>query len=568
MKHLSRTIIAIAALLLIALAPEPGIAATASGASALSAASGSGSTASKKSGNTSSSGKKQKSGTAKSLKKGKAKSGKKSGKTSQKKETSSDVRRKEQAAEKEIKLTKEQIAENEKQVKANLSVLQELDINIQASQKKLSSLGTEVNRLNADISRHTADIERNEATVKALRSKYIAVVKKMRRARRGNGPLAFIFSSKNFYQAYRRLRYVRKFADWRRRRVNEINAEVKKLNQSRARLASSRQQKDLALAEQKDVQKALSRQSAEQTKVVADLRAHGDALRSHLAAKQAEANALQSRMAQLIAEEQAAAAEKARREAEQKRIAEQKAREAEQKRIAEQKAREAEEKRIAEEKAREQELAAQTERENAKAAKKKDKKAAKTTTKPADSGSGKSYADARKRKSRSDGKAPSSSSSTSTTTAPAKSTTPSKPAAAASGFGNMRGRLPRPVSGRFTVVNAFGRHPLPDLPDIMYDNPGIDALVDRGQSAKAVYAGTVSGVYVINGFGTVVMVNHGDYFTVYGNLASASVSKGDKVKQGQALGPVATDPDDSARSTIHFEVWKGRTKLNPSDWIQ
>jgi septal ring factor EnvC (AmiA/AmiB activator) len=118
------------------------------------------------------------------------------------------------------------------------------------------------------------------------------------------------------------------------------------------------------------------------------------------------------------------------------------------------------------------------------------------------------------------------------------------------------------------VVNAFGKHPLPDLPDVMYDNPGIDAVVGKGEQAKAVYAGTVSGVYSINGFGTVVLINHGEYFTVYGHIASASVSKGQEVKQGQSLGTLFSDPDDGGRTTIHFEVWKGRTKLNPQEWIR
>lgn len=132
----------------------------------------------------------------------------------------------------------------------------------------------------------------------------------------------------------------------------------------------------------------------------------------------------------------------------------------------------------------------------------------------------------------------------------------------------MRGSLPRPVSGTFTVTSQFGKHALPDLPDVTYDNPGIDARVAAGASAQAVFGGTVSGVYMIPGFSTVVIVNHGDYYTVYGNLASASVKVGDRVKQGHALGNVATDPDNPGHSEIHFEVWKGKEKLNPQSWIR
>ena len=138
----------------------------------------------------------------------------------------------------------------------------------------------------------------------------------------------------------------------------------------------------------------------------------------------------------------------------------------------------------------------------------------------------------------------------------------------AADFATMRGSLPRPVSGAFRITSQFGRHSLPDLPDVMYDNPGIDAEVSSGASALAVYAGTVSGVYMIPGFSTVVIVNHGDYYTVYGNLGSSAVKVGDRVKQGQTLGKVTTDPDNPGHSEIHFEVWKGKEKQNPAAWIK
>ncbi len=118
------------------------------------------------------------------------------------------------------------------------------------------------------------------------------------------------------------------------------------------------------------------------------------------------------------------------------------------------------------------------------------------------------------------------------------------------------------------MTSQFGRHSLPELPDVMYDNPGIDAETSAGASAQAVYGGRVSGVYVIPGFSTVVIVNHGNYYTVYGNIASPSVKVGDVVKQGQAIGKLAPSEDDPSHSSIHFEVWKNRDKFNPLDWIR
>lgn len=132
----------------------------------------------------------------------------------------------------------------------------------------------------------------------------------------------------------------------------------------------------------------------------------------------------------------------------------------------------------------------------------------------------------------------------------------------------MKGRLPRPVAGEFRVVSQFGRQSLPDMPDVVYDNPGIDAEVAKGSSALAVYPGKVSAVYVVPGFSTVVILSHNGYYTVYGNIASPSVKMGDNVKQGQGLGRLAEDADNPSKSSIHFEVWRKRDKLNPLSWIR
>ena len=109
---------------------------------------------------------------------------------------------------------------------------------------------------------------------------------------------------------------------------------------------------------------------------------------------------------------------------------------------------------------------------------------------------------------------------------------------------------------------------MPDLPDVVYDNPGIDAETNAGASARAVYKGKVSGVYLLPGYNTVVIVNHGNYYTVYGNIATPSVKNGDSVDAGANLGALALNEEDSSHASIHFEVWKNREKLNPQEWLR
>jgi murein DD-endopeptidase MepM/ murein hydrolase activator NlpD len=140
--------------------------------------------------------------------------------------------------------------------------------------------------------------------------------------------------------------------------------------------------------------------------------------------------------------------------------------------------------------------------------------------------------------------------------------------AAASGFAAAKGRLPRPVAGSFKIVSPYGRHSKPGLDNVVYDNTGIDVEVSTGATAKAVYDGVVSGVYQADGFSHVVLIRHDNYYTVYANLGSVSVSAGQTVKQGQSLGTVAKDSEDKNRSIFHFEIWKERTRMNPSDWIR
>ncbi|MDE6680033.1 MAG: M23 family metallopeptidase, partial [Muribaculaceae bacterium] len=179
-----------------------------------------------------------------------------------------------------------------------------------------------------------------------------------------------------------------------------------------------------------------------------------------------------------------------------------------------------------------------------------------------------SYASARHRKNhndKSDGNKPAKSA------APASKATSSASSSASSAHGNfekMKGQLPRPVSGAFRVISPFGRHPYPCLPDVMYDNLGIDVEVSPGAQVKAVYGGKVSAVFIMPDYQTVVMVNHGNYVTVYGHISTANVKSGDSVTQGQVLGSLVKDGDGGKHSTLHFEVWKNRETQNPMNWIK
>ena len=135
-------------------------------------------------------------------------------------------------------------------------------------------------------------------------------------------------------------------------------------------------------------------------------------------------------------------------------------------------------------------------------------------------------------------------------------------------FESNKGRLPAPVACRYKVVKPYGITKHPSLPKVMVENSGIDIEVPSGTQAQAVFDGEVTVVFRPSGYQTVIVVRHGKYLTVYGNLDNINVAKGDKVKRGQALGHIFSNPADDNRTILHFEVRNGRTKLDPSQWIR
>ena len=126
-------------------------------------------------------------------------------------------------------------------------------------------------------------------------------------------------------------------------------------------------------------------------------------------------------------------------------------------------------------------------------------------------------------------------------------------------FENNRGRLPSPIAGG-RIVSHFGQHGVEGLPGVVLDNKGINILGARGAAVCAIYDGEVSAVFNAGGSWG-VLVRHGRYISVYCNLSSVSVSKGQKVSTRQVLGTVGRD------NILQFQLRQERAKLNPERWL-
>ena len=132
-------------------------------------------------------------------------------------------------------------------------------------------------------------------------------------------------------------------------------------------------------------------------------------------------------------------------------------------------------------------------------------------------------------------------------------------------FKANKGKLPWPVEKGF-VSQKFGDQPHQIQPKLIVHSNGVEITTESGSSARAVFAGTVYSIQILSPINTLVMIQHGDFITVYQNLSSVSVKKGDKVSIKQTIGKIRTN-DSTGKTALKFSVLQNDTFLNPQSWI-
>lgn len=135
----------------------------------------------------------------------------------------------------------------------------------------------------------------------------------------------------------------------------------------------------------------------------------------------------------------------------------------------------------------------------------------------------------------------------------------------AGGFEANKGRLPWPVE-KGMISGHFGKQQHPVYAQVIMDNKGIYLQTVADAKARAVYKGEVTSCFMVNGTYAVIL-QHGNYRTVYSNLSKLSVKQGDKVETKQTLGTIFTDPEQDQKTELYFQVYKDRDILNPELWI-
>jgi septal ring factor EnvC (AmiA/AmiB activator) len=135
----------------------------------------------------------------------------------------------------------------------------------------------------------------------------------------------------------------------------------------------------------------------------------------------------------------------------------------------------------------------------------------------------------------------------------------------ADNFKSNKGKLPWPVEKGFVSLR-YGNQPHPQFSSLMIHNSGVEITTDQGSTARAVFGGEVTSVIVLSPVNKAVMIQHGDYFTVYQNLSSVFVNKGDKVSIKQSLGKIRTS-GETGKTVLKFTISQNTTYNNPATWL-
>ncbi|MFT5237234.1 MAG: septal ring factor EnvC (AmiA/AmiB activator) [Flavobacteriaceae bacterium] len=135
----------------------------------------------------------------------------------------------------------------------------------------------------------------------------------------------------------------------------------------------------------------------------------------------------------------------------------------------------------------------------------------------------------------------------------------------AANFTANKGKLSWPVE-RGVVTQSYGSHRHPQFPNVTTNNNGVDITTDTNAKARAIFAGEVMQIQQIKGANQAIYIRHGDYITIYRNLATVLVKKGDKVTSKQNIGTIYKNPING-KTVLKFYIYKNAKKMNPADWV-
>ena len=433
---------------------------------------------------------------------------------------------------KQIAAQQQKLRKNERDVKERLKNLMVINSEIADKRRTIDTIRRDITKLDGNITKLNSQLDVLGKELTDRKQKYVKSMRYMHRNRSIQSQLMFIFSAKNFSQMYRRMRFMREYASYQRAQGEEVKAKQNEVTQKHQQLTATKKQKSNLLYKGEQERRSLEGKQVEQQNVVSTLQKQQKTIQGIIATQQKRDAAINAQIDRLVAIE----VEKAR----QRAIAEAKRKAAEEAKRAE-----AERKRKAEELARKQAELARKQKE-AEAAKRKAEEQRNEEDRRAIAEAKKLEREievAKKEQSK-----------------PLVYNLDSEDRRISGSFESNRGRLPMPITGGYRIVSHFGQYNVEGLKNVRLDNKGINILGSAGAKARSIFDGEVSAVFSMGGV-TGVMVRHGSYISVYCNLSSVSVHRGQKVSARQVLGSVGQD------NILQFQLRKERAKLNPEAWL-
>jgi len=378
----------------------------------------------------------------------------------------------------EISTANQLLKKTTKDKEMTLNEVSILDKKIKQREQLIKAYNQQIAVLDEEIKAGQTHIKILNSDLKSLRKEYAKMITFAYRNRSHYNRLGFVFASKDFNQAFSRLRYIRQFSDARKIKMEQIAGTERRITGEVEASQKAREEQAALLADEQVQQAALQKEKEELNRQVAKLKKKEGSIQQDIKNKQQQAKKLQKAIDDIIAEEIRLANERSRKEAE--------------------------------------------------------KKAAE----------GKKNEPASKEKG--------------IALTPAEKTL-------STNFANNKGKLPWPVE-RGVISSSFGKHASVVSDKVIVTNNGIDIATTEGAQARAVFDGEVASVTKLTGSNTVVIIRHGEYFTVYSNLENVTVKRGDQVKTKQNLGTVHNNKTEG-KTELHFELLKETNRQDPATWL-
>ena len=420
-------------------------------------------------------------------------------------QTKEELQRQKVLLQDQIDLASELLLKTKSTKEASLSELQTLNQKIEARNKLIRTMDRQIRSIDREVANKAKAIETLEARVDSLKSDYADLIKLAQRQQKPRDQILFILSSKSFAQAAKRMQYFKDMAAYREQQVQQIAIAQETLAREREALIAKKAEKIQVQTAQEGEKIALQADAQIQEVTVQNLQSKESTLKKDIDKKQREAQQLEQQIKRIIAEEMRKAKERAERSS-------------------------------LENEAKELGLISGKDFSS-----RTSNKALKQLIDKAREAKGMDVRD--------DG--------------PSFAMTP-EARALANNFASNKGALPWPVE-RGIITGKFGKHPHPIVKGVIVDNPHIEITTEESAIVRSVFEGEVSSVVPIPGANVMVLVRHGNYFTVYSNLINVKVKAGDVVSLKEPIGTAFTD--EEGKTMVQLGIWKDADIQDPNPWL-